>query len=151
MKRQKLTLCLIVGCGLILLFLANSSEEGGLTGTKSTKPVYQNQDRNGSCWKTEDCLAKLLCEGATKDTAGKCTFVCQKDADCGNGALCRAGACQKDCSELGEKCSDRRVCCFYDDDGDDVNDAECEPPKEGGDPRCLLPTSPPSPPPATLR
>ena len=131
MKRQTLTLCLVAGGVLLLIFLANSDTEGGLGGSGggSSRPVkqtYENQDRNGLCWKTKDCLSGLICEGATREKAGKCTFVCHRDSDCGNGYLCRDDGCQRDCAEIGEKCSPRRACCFYDNDNDDVNDAECE-------------------------
>lgn len=107
-------------------------------GSGSEKPVFTEQDRNGQCWTTEDCLEGLHCENATKDVPGTCTFVCQSDSDCGNGFLCRMGACQADCAGLNEKCSDRRICCFYDDNGDGRSDSDCLPDESGGDVRCRL-------------
>lgn len=101
------------------------------------KAVYENQDRNGSCWDDESCLAGLTCEGASEDVPGKCSFVCSEHSECGNGFLCRSGSCQRDCSDVGEKCSDRRVCCFHDEDGDNSNDVSCKE-DEAGSLRCLV-------------
>jgi len=82
-------------------------------------------------------MTGLLCKGGTDDTAGTCQLVCSEDADCGNGFLCRDGKCQKDCAEVGEKCSVRRVCCFFDQDSDRVNDAVCKA-DQGADGRCAV-------------
>ena|SRR3989344_1759569 len=95
------------------------------------------QDRNGQCYRTSDCLTGFTCEGATKEAPGTCQVVCQRDSDCGNNALCRSGQCQKDCAELGEKCSERRVCCFFDETGDAETDSHCLP-DETGDVRCII-------------
>jgi hypothetical protein len=121
------------GAVLVVLVVFGSVGDGG----SSSRPNYENQDRNAPCFKDGDCLSGLSCEGATKDEPGRCTFVCKADKDCGNGYLCRAGSCQKDCSGPGEKCSDRRVCCFFDADGDKASDAVCAP-DETGEIRCLV-------------
>ncbi|HLC75756.1 MAG TPA: hypothetical protein VJB82_01380 [Candidatus Peribacterales bacterium] len=104
---------------------------------ESTRPVYTKQDRNGSCWSTDDCIAGLSCVGAADSTPGTCQNVCAADADCGNGFLCRSGSCQKDCSELNEKCSDRRLCCFFDQNSDRVNDSACRN-NDAGEKRCAV-------------
>lgn len=95
------------------------------------------QDRNGPCYRESDCLEGFTCEGATKEAPGTCQVVCQRDSDCGNNALCRSGKCQKDCAEVGEKCSERRVCCFFDENGDRETDSNCLP-DETGDIRCII-------------
>ena len=95
------------------------------------------QDRNGPCYRGSDCLAGFTCEGASKEVPGTCQVVCQQDSDCGNNALCKEGKCQKDCAEVGEKCSDRRVCCFFDENGDRETDSRCLP-DATGDVRCIV-------------
>jgi len=105
---------------------------------KLKKVVYENQDRNQPCRRNKDCLDNLKCEGASRGVLGICTFVCTDDASCGNGYLCRSGACQRDCAEVGEKCSARRVCCFFDEDGDKNTDAECRTSEEEDELRCRI-------------
>ena len=92
------------------------------------------QDRNGPCSEDDDCMETLTCVITEGEEAGTCQFICKEDADCGNNALCRNGGCQKDCAEKDEKCSENRVCCFFDADGDRKNDASCT--DLDGDVRC---------------
>ncbi len=125
---------LAIGCGN---GADGSRDTGFFSGKDEDRPVYENQDRNGSCWETGDCMAGLTCQGAQDDVAGTCQKVCAEDADCGNGFLCRSGDCQKDCAELGEKCSERRVCCFVDQDNDRKSDSLCVP-DENEDHRCSI-------------
>lgn len=96
------------------------------------------QDRNGPCMRDKDCLPGLTCEGETKKAPGTCQKICQSNRDCGDGMLCRGDACQADCAETNEKCSDRRVCCFSDKNDDGVSDLACTK-DEAGDLRCLFP------------
>lgn len=114
---------------LIVVACSGDAEDSGLSrffsGEDHDQPVYENQDRNGSCFENDDCMEGFTCEDAEGDTPGTCQIVCADDADCGNGFLCRSKQCQKDCAELSEKCSSRRVCCFYDRDGDRTSDAVC--------------------------
>jgi len=102
----------------------------GLGGGEEAAPVVPlpPQDRNGPCSEDDDCMETLTC------VTGTCQFVCKEDADCGNNALCRNGGCQKDCAEKDEKCSENRICCFFDADGDRKNDANCT--DKDGDVRC---------------
>jgi hypothetical protein len=97
---------------------------------------YENQDRNQPCWENADCLSGLRCKDVLETTPGTCQLECEEDADCGNGFLCRNGNCQRDCAGVGEKCSDRRVCCFEDRNGDGKTDAACSP-DAAGDLRCI--------------
>ena len=106
---------------------------------EAAAPVIEEkkpQDRNGPCAGTSDCLLGLTCSIAPGAAAGTCQELCQRDSDCGNGALCRDGGCQKDCSGIGEKCSEVRVCCFFDEDGDRKTDAACT--DIDGDMRCRV-------------
>ena len=135
---------LLAGSVLLLLAACGGSEEGDSSGgsgwfeKKAPRIVYEDQDRNGPCWDNKSCLDGLRCKDATKETPGVCTFDCESDSDCGNGYLCRSSACQKDCAEVGEKCSPRRECCFYDANGNNNNDARCKEAPEGGDVRCRI-------------
>ena len=126
---------------IVVAACSGDTESSGIgqffSGEDSDQPVYENQDRNGSCFENDDCMEGFTCEGAEGDTAGTCQVVCAEDADCGNGFLCRSGDCQKDCAEIGEKCSARRVCCFFDENADRVSDAECS--GAVGDERCNVP------------
>lgn len=110
---------------------------GFFSGKGEDQPVYENQDRNGFCFKDEDCMEGFICKDAEGETPGTCQTLCKDDADCGNGFLCRSKQCQKDCAEIGEKCSARRVCCFFDENGDRTSDAECS--GSSGDERCNVP------------
>ncbi len=87
---------------------------------------------NAPCESDGDCD-----EGYTCKSSGTCQIVCTEHADCGNGKHCRSGECKKDCSGVTEKCSNRRPCCFFDDDGDKQTDVSCIP-DEKGDDRCLV-------------
>ena len=109
---------------------------GGIFGggeSASSEPLPP-QDRNGPCSEDDDCMETLTCVIAPEAKTGTCQFVCKEDADCGNNALCRDGGCQKDCAEKDEKCSENRICCFFDADGDRKNDASCT--DLDGDMRC---------------
>ena len=119
-----------------LLLLSILSACGGGT---PEKPL---QDRNGPCARDRDCLPGLTCEGATRQATGTCQALCTRDSDCGNGALCRSGQCKKDCAEVGEKCSDHRVCCFFDENGDKETDSRCVR-GASGDERCTVGAPPP--------
>lgn len=127
-----------VSLSLIVTACSGGTESYGIdwffSGEDSDQPVYENHDRNESCWEDADCMEGLTCKDAEGETAGTCQTVCSSDADCGNGFLCRSGQCQKDCAEMGEKCSVRRVCCFFDENGDRTSDAECS--DAAGDERC---------------
>ena len=103
---------------------------------RKARTVYENQDRNGQCWDSTNCMTGFTCENATEETPGTCQNTCKSDADCGNGALCRSGECQKDCAEVGEKCSARRVCCFFDENSDRTSDVTCS--GASGDERCTV-------------
>ncbi|MBT4020930.1 hypothetical protein HOF17_00955 [Candidatus Peribacteria bacterium] len=103
---------------------------------KAERLVFENQERNGQCWKTKNCIDGLICKNATKDVPGVCSMECEEDADCGNNFLCRNNACQRDCAETGEKCSKTRVCCFFDTDEDRKTDVMCV--DREGDVRCQV-------------
>lgn len=111
-----------------------------VTGCRSNRPPapLTPQDRNGPCYADKHCLPGFTCTGATRDSLGTCQQLCTENRDCGEGALCKAGTCQKDCAELNEKCSERRVCCFSDKNGDGTSDLSCSK-DEAGDLRCLFP------------
>lgn len=92
------------------------------------------QDRNGPCVSTADCIEGLTCSIAPDAAAGTCQVLCSRDSDCGNEALCIEGSCQKNCSGVGEKCSDVRLCCFFDQNADRKTDSSCT--DVDGDLRC---------------
>ena len=141
---------LIAGSMLLILSACAAGEDGesggGIRGLidKVTdkviekKEVFEDQDRNGSCWKDKNCKEGLTCKNATKETPGTCQMICSVHSDCGNNYLCRDGECQRDCAEKGEKCSDRRVCCFFDEDGDKETDTSCVFVEEEKANRCLI-------------
>jgi|GEM_PF-2123961 hypothetical protein len=103
---------------------------------KAERPVFSDKGRNGQCWKTKNCIDGLICKNATKEIPGVCSMECEEDADCGNNFLCRNNACQKDCAETGEKCSNKRLCCFFDTDEDRQSDVMCV--DREGDIRCQV-------------
>lgn len=105
----------------------------------SSSSAYVDQERNAPCLETANCRQGMTCVKPENQNEGTCQIVCQSDADCGNGFLCRiGGSCQKDCAEANEKCSAKRSCCFYDVNGDRVSDSVCK--ATGGeiDPRCVV-------------
>ena len=108
------------------------SEEAAAPVVEEKKP----QDRNGPCTGTADCLEGLTCSIAPDAAEGTCQELCSRDSDCGNDALCRDGNCQKNCSGVGEKCSDVRLCCFFDQNGDRKTDSSCT--DIDGDMRCRV-------------
>lgn len=130
---MKRSLLLLSGAFLLLSACNAQGEEGSWSPAwkktfekkGSDELVLAPQDRNGPCQKSDDCISGLSCKGATDDATGTCQIICKDDADCGNGFLCRLESCQKDCAELNEKCSGRRVCCFFDQNNDRKNESVC--------------------------
>lgn len=115
----------------------NNDESAGESASSSS--AYVDQGRNAPCLETANCQQGMTCMKPENQSEGTCQIVCQSDADCGNGFLCRiGGSCQKDCAEANEKCSAKRSCCFYDGNGDRVSDSVCK--ATGGeiDPRCVV-------------
>lgn len=120
--------------GLAAVFLLLLSACGGGALSQHLPP----QDRNGPCLEDKDCLPGFTCEGEAKENPGTCQKVCAQDLDCGAGALCREGRCSTDCAGLGEKCSERRICCFLDQNADGMSDLSCKS-DSAKDLRCQLP------------
>jgi len=132
-----LALCLLGACTSSTGDSPNGSAEEGTTTNEeqaAVPEVLPPQDRNGPCKEDADCMETLTCVILPANEGGTCQFICRQDSDCGNGALCRDGGCQKDCAGVGEKCSEARTCCFYDENGDKQNDAACT--DKDGDVRC---------------
>lgn len=128
---------IVAGAFVLLAACSRAAVREEVRVTSEQKQAYgeEEQRRNAPCWQDGDCAEGATCEGETSDAAGSCQIACKTDADCGNGFVCRPNGCQRDCAEIGEKCSDRRPCCFFDGDGNRKSDAVCAE-DDAGDMRC---------------
>ena len=115
---------------------SQEESQGKLDGNELRQITYENQERNQPCRRDADCIEGLRCKDAGQEL-GTCQIFCRQDGDCGNGFLCRNETCQADCAGIGEKCSDRRECCYFDTDNDNLNNASCKD-NGTGDVRCRV-------------